>query len=197
MYHSFMEGERIYLRGIEKKDLEGAFFQWANDKEVTRYLFMGAVPNILENLNDWFDAMRKSNEDIVFMVIDRENDREIGFCGFHRILWMHRHAEYRVFLGDKDYWDKAYGREIMKVMFRYGFEILNFNKIWLGVTASHKRAVQSYLKGGMVQEGVLRQEVYRNSVYHDAVRMSMLRDEYYDGFKNKWDKEIPNVFEEK
>ena len=197
MYHPFLEGKNIYLRGIEKKDLEGRFFQWANDKDVTRYLFMGAVPNIMENLEEWFNNIRKSNEDIVMMVIDKASGKEIGFCGLHRILWMHRHAEYRVFIGEKEYWDKGYGREILKVMFRYGFELLNFNKIWLGVTASHKRAVKSYLGSGLVQEGVLRQEIYRNSSYHDAVRMSMLRDEYYSKFKKEWDKEIPNIFEEK
>ncbi|MFH1664878.1 MAG: GNAT family protein [Candidatus Omnitrophota bacterium] len=196
MRHPFVEGNRIYLRGIERKDLEGPFFQWANDKEVTRHLFMGAVPNIMENLEEWFNNIRKCNEDIVFMVVDKLKDKEIGFCGFHRILWMHRHAEYRVFIGEKDYWDKGYGQEIMKLMVRYGFEILNFNKVWLGVTASHKRAVSSYLKSGMVEEGVLRQEIYRNSRYHDAVRMSMLRDEYYARHKKGWDKEIQNVFEE-
>jgi RimJ/RimL family protein N-acetyltransferase len=80
-------------------------------------------------------------------------------------------------------------------MLRYGFELLNFNRIWLGVNASHTIAVDSYMKSGFVKEGLLRQEIYRNSRYYDAVRLSILRDEYYTKYKQEWDQEIPNIFE--
>lgn len=195
MYHPFLEANKVYLRGIEKKDLEGKFFQWANDKEVTHFLFMGSFPNILENLYDWFEQMRRSNEDVVFMIIDKAKDRELGFCGFHQIRWIHRSAEYRIFIGEKEKWGKGIGEEVTKIMLRYGFEILNFNKIWLGVNASHKRAVNLYKKCGFIEEGVLREEIYKNSKYYDAVRMSILRKEYYQNFKKEWDRQIPNIFE--
>jgi RimJ/RimL family protein N-acetyltransferase len=103
MYHPFLEGKRIYLRGLERKDLSGRFFQWANDEEVTRFLFMGVNPNVLENLEEWFDEVRKSEKDIVLMVVDKESDREIGYCGFHEIRWLHRSAEYRVFIGEENF----------------------------------------------------------------------------------------------
>ena len=195
MKHPFIEGLKIYLRGIEKRDLEGRFFQWANDKEVTHYLFMGVFPNILENLEEWFEEIRKSNKDVVFMIIDKNTDQEIGFCGFHEIRWIHRSAEYRAFIGEKEFWGKGYGQEATKLMLRYGFELLNFNRIWLGVNAEHKRAINSYLKCGFTKEGVLRQEIYRNSKYYDVIRMSILREEYYQKYKKEWDKEIFNIFD--
>ncbi len=195
MYHPFLEGKRIYLRGLERNDLSGRFFQWANDEEVTRFLFMGVNPNVLENLEEWFDEVRKSEKDIVLMVVDKESDREIGYCGFHEIRWLHRSAEYRVFIGEENFRGKKYGQEVTKLMLRYGFELLNFNRIWLGVNASHTIAVDSYMKSGFVKEGLLRQEIYRNSRYYDAVRLSILRDEYYTKYKQEWDQEIPNIFE--
>lgn len=195
MYHPFLKGKRICLRGIEKKDLQGNFFQWANDKEVTRHLFMGITPNIQENLEEWFEHIRKSQKDIVLMVIDRHKNKEIGFCGFHEIRQFHGSAEYRIFIGEKDYWGKGYGREANKLMLRYGFELLNFNRIWLGVNATHLKAVNSYLKSGFTKEGILRQEIYKNSKYHDVIRMGILRQEYYKKYKKIWDKEIHNIFE--
>ena len=199
MYHPFLEGDRIYLRGAEKKDLDvkGSLFQWLNDKEVTRYLFMGAIPNKEEGMEAWFEDMRKNNKDILFMIIDKEKDVEIGFCGFHEIRDVHRSAEYRIFVCEKNYWGKGYGVEGTKLMLRYGFELLNLNRVWLGVNADHERAVNSYRKCGFIEEGVLRQEIYRNSKFHDAIRMGILREEYYKKYKKKWDKEIPNVFEDK
>ena len=191
----FLVGNRIYLRGLEKKDLQGRFFQWANDKEVTRFLFMGVFPNVLENLEEWFEEIRKSDKDAVFMIVDKKNNKQIGFSGFYEIHWVHRSAEFRIFIGEKKYWGKGYGQESTKLILRYGFELLNFNRIWLGVNVSHSRAVNSYLKCGFVKEGLLRQEIYRNSQYYDAVRMGILRQEYYEKYKKSWDKEIPNIFE--
>ena len=195
MRHPFLEGKRIYLRGLEKSDLPGRFFQWANDKEVTRFLFMGVFPNVLENLEEWFEEIRKSDKDIVFLIVDKKSDKEIGFCSFNQIRWLHRSAEYRIFIGEKECWDRGYGQETNKIMLRYGFELLNFNKIWLGVSASHTMALNSYIKSGFVKEGILRQEIYRNSRYYDAIRLSILRDEYYGKHKQEWDREIPNIFE--
>lgn len=197
MRHPFLTGNRIYLRGIEKEDLSGRFFEWANDKEVTQFLYMGAFPNNLENLEKMFEDIKKNDTDIAFMIVDKDTDREVGFCGFHRVLWVHKNAEYRIFLGEKDYWGKGYGREATKMMLRYGFELLNLNRVWLGVNSEHKRAVNSYRKCGFVDEGVLRQDIYRNSKYYDNLRMGILREEYYAKFKSEFDKEIPNIFEKK
>jgi len=196
MYHPFIVGNKVYLRGIEKQDLSGPFFQWANDEAVTKYLFMGIKPNILENLVDWFDEIGKSDKEVVMMVVDKKSDKVIGLCGLHEIRWVSRSAEYRVFVGEKEFWGKGYGQEITKLVVRYGFEKLNMNKIWLGVNAEHIGAVKSYEKSGFVNEGVLRQEIYRNSKYYDAVRMSILREEYYNRLKSQWDKEIPNPGEQ-
>lgn len=196
MHHPFIVGNKVYLRGIEKKDLSGHFFQWANDEAVTRFLFMGLKPNILENLEEWFDELRKSDKEIVMMVVDKKSDEIIGFCGLYEIRWVSRSAEYRVFIGENEFRGKGYGQEIAKLVVRYGFEKLNMNKIWLGVNVEHIGAVKSYEKSGFVHEGVLRQEIYRNSRYYDAVRMSILRGEYHKDMKPKWDKEIPNLSEQ-
>jgi len=181
MYHPFIVGKKVYLRGLEKADLKGDYFQWANDSEVNQYMFMGTKPSCLENLEEEYDALRKSNTDIVFMIIDKKTDKAIGCTGLHRIEWIGRSTEYRIFIGDKDFWGKNYGSEVAKLMLQYGFDKLNMNKVWLGVNADNPAAVKSYDKAGFVREGVLRQEIYRNSTYYDAIRMSVLREEYYKG----------------
>lgn len=196
MYHPFIVGNGIYLRGVERADLSGPFFQWANDEATTRYLFMGARPNVAENLEEWFDDVRHSSTEIVFMIVDSETDTPIGFAGLHRIEWISRTAEYRVFIGDADYRGIGLGTQVAKLLVRYGFEKLNLNKVWLGVNAEHSAAIGSYSKAGFAHEGVLRAEIYRNSRYYDAVRMSILRDEYYDGLKAAYDAEIANPCEE-
>lgn len=179
MHHPFIVGKKFYLRALEKSDLAGNMFQWANDSDVTHYMFMGAVPNTMERLEGEYEQLLNSKNDVVLAVIDKKTDIHIGNVGLYAINWISRSAEFRIIIGEKDYWNKSYGTEATKLTVEYAFEKLNLNKVWLGVNAEHKGAIKTYEKAGFVNEGVLRQEIYRNGKYYDAVRMSILRDEYF------------------
>lgn len=175
----FIVGEKIYLRGLEKKDLADNMFNWANDSDVTRYMYTGLKPNNLELLEKEYDQLISSDKDVVMAIVDKQTDEHVGNVGLYSINWLYRSAEYRIIIGEKDFWGKGYGLEAAKLIIEYGFDKLNLNKIWLGVNAENSSAVKSYRNAGFVEEGVLRQEIYRNSKYYDAVRMSILREEYY------------------
>lgn len=179
MNHPFVIGDRVYLRGLEKIDLTGNMSQWANDSDVTYYMFMGATPSTGERLEDEYEPLWKSKIDIVLAVIDKKTDVHIGNVGLYVINWISRAAELRIIIGEKKYWNKGYGTEASQLTVAYGFEKLNLNKIWLGVNQDNKSAVKTYEKAGFIHEGILRQEIYRNGQYYDALRMSILRDEYF------------------
>lgn len=177
MKDPFIIGKKIYLRGVAREDMTN-IARWMNDSEVTHYLFMGDRPVHARLLEEqWEKDVRDPNE-ISVAIVDKKTDRMIGWGGLYRINWISRNAEYRVFLGEKKFWNKGIGAEVASLLVRYGFEKLNLHKVWLGVNTEHKGAFRSYQKAGFVKEGVLRQEIFRNNRYYDAVRMSILRKEY-------------------
>jgi len=173
----FLTGEQVYLRGYERGDLPD-MVEWLNDAEVTRLLFMGLTPSSLETLAAQWEQGRNSQEEVVFAVCDKRTDAFVGTTGLYRIHWVMRTGEFRIFLGDKRFWNRGIGTECTKLMVTFGFEKLNLNKVWLGVNSENAGAVRAYEKAGFVHEGVLRQEQYRNFRYYDAIRMSILRTEY-------------------
>ena len=175
----FMSGERLYVKGLEKEDLQGNMFGWANDSEVTYYMYTGLKPNSIDVLEKEYDQLIHSDKDVVMAIVDKKTSTHIGNVGLYAINWLYRSAEYRILIGEKKYWSKGYGFEAANLIIEYGFSKLNLNKIWLGVNADNQAAVKSYKKSGFVVEGVLRQEIYRNGRYYDAIRMSILRDEFY------------------
>jgi len=177
MKNQFTVGTKVYLRGVEKDDLRN-MVSWINDPEVTCYMIMGDRPTQLDLLiEEWETQIRNRNE-IVFAVCDKKKDVMVGTTGLYSINWISRMAEYRIFIGDKNYWNKGIGTEVAKLLIEYGFKKLNLNKVWLGVNEENKGALRSYEKAGFIKEGVLRQEVFRNNEYYDAVRMSILKKEY-------------------
>lgn len=177
MKAQFLASEQIYLRAYERGDLP-MMVEYLNDPEVTRLLFMGLVPSSVEMLVAQWERDRNSQEEVVFAVCDKRTDAFLGTTGLYRIHWVMRTGEFRIFLGDKRFWNRGIGTECTKLMVSYGFEKLNLNRVWLGVNSENTGAVRAYEKAGFVHEGVLRQEQYRNLRYYDAIRMSVLRSEY-------------------
>jgi len=179
MYHPYLIGEKVYLRGIEKEDLKGDYFQWSNDWEVTKYMFRGERPSRMEILEEYYNSVIRSPNDIELIIVDKKTDKPVGNAGLHSINWIGRAAEYRIMIGDKKSWNRGYGTEVAKLMLFYAFDRLNMNRVWLGVNAELEGGIRSYKKAGFKEEGTLRQEQYRNGRHYDIVRMSVLREEYY------------------
>ena len=62
-------------------------------------------------------------------------------------------------------------------MCRFGFEMMNLNRIELEVHAENARARHVYAKVGFQEEGVRRQAIYRAGRYQDMVVMGLLAGE--------------------
>jgi RimJ/RimL family protein N-acetyltransferase len=113
----------------------------------------------------------------IFFVTDTRTVHFIGSVGFYQIDQIGRTAEYRIFIGDRDYWGQGLGTKVTKAMVHYGFDRLNLHTIWLGVNEEHTAAIAVYANAGFLYEGTLRARIYRNGRYYDAVAMSILRSE--------------------
>ncbi len=167
---------KVYLRGIEKEDFTEGLYKWANDQEVTHYMVTGLKPSIRDSMAELYEKTRNDLSEIVFSIVEKKNNNLIGLVGLYRIDPQVSSAEFRIIIGEKDYWGKGIGTECCTKMIDYAFESLNLNKVWLGVNEENKGALQSYRNVGFSIEGVLKEEVYRNNRYYDLVRMSILRE---------------------
>jgi RimJ/RimL family protein N-acetyltransferase len=177
-------GDRIRLRAINHDDLP-QFVQWLNDPEVIQGL-MVMLPFSLDDEEDWYAGTRKRPQEerpLVIEVLTESGWEMIGNCGLFGIDWRSRIAEFGIVIGAKQYWDKGYGSEALGLMVRHGFDTLNLNRIMLRVFANNPRAIRSYEKCGLVQEGCLRQGHYQNGKYIDVLIMSMLRSDWQEGGK--------------
>ena len=182
----FLEGHLTQLRALDESDLDGPMSEWSNDREVTRMLYRGAFPENRASAQAAMQAVAHNPHEVELAIIDKASGRHIGTSGIHSMNLIAHSCEFRILIGEKDFWNGGYGTEVTQLMVAYGFEVLNMHKVWLGVTADNLGAVRCYEKVGFVKEGVLRDETYRNSRYYDALRMSILRNEY-DQLRGQWD----------
>lgn len=180
--HYFLKSERVGLRAIEKEDIP-SITCWLNDDGVTYFMVYGQKPTNQEQIGGWIQKQHLDPpENTVFLIVDLETQKPIGFVGLYGIHLTTHKAEFRILIGEKDFWGKGYGTEVTELVTFYGFDCLNLNRIYLGFVSENKAAGRTYEQAGYSYEGTYKEDLYRNNRYYDAVRMAILRKDYYEKF---------------
>lgn len=179
---TFLKGSRVYLRSVELATDIPLIASWINDGIVTKFMFYGQLPTTLSQVEKMIVDQISSPANVVFMVCDNATQKPIGFAGLYDMHLTARKAEFRVLIGETDFWGKGYGTEVTQLLTFYGFDRMNMHRMYLGVTSENLGAVKAYEKAGYVREGQLRDDIYRNSKYYDSIKMSLLREEYYEKY---------------
>jgi RimJ/RimL family protein N-acetyltransferase len=174
-----IHGERIRLRAVERDDLP-RFVDWFNDPDVRRGLSLYRPLSQAEEQR-WYEQMlERPPAERTYAIDVREGDEwiHIGSCGFFDVDRRSQHAEMGIVIGNKAYWDKGFGADVMRTLLRHGFETLNLHRIYLRVFETNPRAIHLYEKIGFRHEGRLRQHHYLEGHYVDELMMAILRDEW-------------------
>lgn len=173
-------GNKVRLRALEKEDVNNCV-RWLNDPEVIKFLYMNS-PLSRAAEEKWIEnqlAQPPSNGQ-VFAIEALEGDHwvYIGNTGLDKVEPVNAQSEFGIFIGEKTYWNKGYGKEATLLILKHGFEDLNLNRIYLYVFEDNSRAIAAYKAVGFVQEGLLRKAVYKNGRFNNMLLMSILHSEW-------------------
>jgi RimJ/RimL family protein N-acetyltransferase len=169
-------GEKVSLAPITP-DLGEKWAEWLTDLAVSIPLgdeaYMSLTP----------DGMRKDigntgPRDHVFSIVANEGDLPIGRCLLFNVDHINRSSFLGIFIGDKEYWSKGYGREAITLLLEYAFNLLNLNSVMLGVFSFNERAIQCYKSVGFKEIGRRRQSRLIGGKYYDGVLMDILAEEF-------------------
>ena len=172
-------GEKVSLRAIERTDLE-RYVEWFNDPEVTENL-MRHLPMSMAAEERWFEDLQKQPEESRPLAIEARDGNgwvHIGGAGLHDIDWQARNTELGISIGDKRYWGRGFGTDVIRALLRHAFETLNLHRVFLRVYEHNERALAVYRRVGFKDEGRLRQHSYRHGSYRDMLFMGILRSEW-------------------
>lgn len=174
--NKFLEGNRIYLRPVEKEDSK-ILSEWTNDGGI-RSITGEVYPMTEKGLEEFYEKTQKTEDTIWFVIVDKEKDLVIGETGFLRIFNPWRTADFSIIIGKKEYWGKGIGKEVANLMLEYGFNYLNFHRLAIGVVGLNEIGLKFWESIGFRKEGVQREGYFYNGKYSDFIMMSLLEDEY-------------------
>lgn len=176
-YYKKLVGKKCYLSPISA-DSAQKWTEWDNDLEVA--IPLGSESYSAYTFEKEKDVISECGKkgDHIFDIVKLDDDELIGRCLFFEINHINRRATLGIVIGEKEYWDDGYGQEATKLLLDYGFNLLNFHNIMLGVLAFNKRAISCYEKVGFKEYGRRREVRMIGGVWYDVVFMDMLEDEF-------------------
>lgn len=178
MHNPFIIGEKLYLRGLERPDLEGDYFDWLNDREVTKFLDSGAFPNTVEKMEEYYRNVALSPNNVMLAIIDKESDKHIGNIKLGPINWITGIATLGIMIGNKEFWGKGYGTEAIKLVLDYAFKRLNLHKVTAGIAAIHQASIKAFEEAGFEIEGQLKSQFFLDGKYYDSLYLGITGEDY-------------------
>lgn len=166
--------QRVYLKPIEKEDIDYLLTLWKNP-DIMDFWFSEPYMN-REKFNATFEERQKDPSLRQFIAYVDED--RIGYANLHHINLRHRTAVFAVMVDPKNQ-GKGYAEEVVRRTVDYGFYQLNLNKINLDVVDFNEKAVYIYEKVGFKVEGKQEQQLFIQGDYHTSLSMGILRDRYH------------------
>ena len=174
-------GELVCLTLVEPDTGTKAAVLWQRDTEFHRLLDNDPIRiNSEKKIKEWNEGRIEKGpqpERYPFSVRTLAEDKLIGFFGLDVDL-IHRDAMVGIGIGERDFWSKGYGTDMMNVCLRYAFLELGVQRVSLGLHEYNSRALRSYEKAGFRLEGRTRKDVLREGKRTDTLWMGILREEW-------------------
>lgn len=182
-YFKKLIGDNIYLSPRSAEDAE-TFTEWLNDFETTDYLGRSGTLTTREGERNYLES--NSSPEATFVIVTIKENKMIGTVSLEKINSINRTATLGIFIGDKDYRNKGYGTEAIKLILDYGFNYLNLNNIKLDLMEFNERALKCYEKCGFKEYGRRRKCKFINGKFYDSISMDILSEEFTESYiKNK------------
>lgn len=180
MKNQYAIGKNIYLRAPCAADIEGRWYQWFSDPEVTQYLGDRFWPNTIESQVAFYESIKNSKDRLVLCICLSETDEHIGVCNLSFINWVHRHADVALVIGEKKYRNGAIAVETMSLLLDIAFNRLNLLNLRTSHISTNPYTPLLEKMFGFREVGRFKKLSFFRGEYVDSVFSQLSRDDWAD-----------------
>ena len=171
-----IEGKLIRIREKKVEDIPDEY-AWRVDEELSR---LDATRPLTMSYDDF---LKYSKEEMQFpnfrskrLAVETIEGVHIGNVMYYDLNMRNAETELGIMIGNKEYWGKGYGTDIVKTLLKHLFEDLKLERVYLHTLAWNYRAQSSFSKSGFREIRAVRRggqdfllmEVNRNSWEEEA-----------------------------
>lgn len=159
--------EDVLLRLFEINDIKKKV-EWINCPNNNKYLHYD-LPLTEEGTLKWFKNRSDNRLDCVI----EYNNLPVGIIGLLNIDMHNKKAEYYITIGETKLKKCGIATKATKALLKYGFQVLELNKIYLNVDEDNIAARNLYEKCGFVCEGTFKKDLLVNKVWINRMRYAV------------------------
>jgi RimJ/RimL family protein N-acetyltransferase len=174
----FLKGDRVHLRALEERDVDGPYLGWLNDEVACAGNSHHVFPYGRSKALDYVRFAATTERDVVLAIALNDTREHIGNIALSAIHPLYRIAQLTILIGDRRQWSKGYGLEAGRLLLNHGFRALNLARIECGTFATNAGMLRLAEALGMRREGVRRRAAWKDGDYVDVVEFGILREEF-------------------
>jgi RimJ/RimL family protein N-acetyltransferase len=176
-------GKLICLRGIEPSDAE-TFFRWNQDGERARLMDFLWPPTSRAQVEAWAQdqSLRKLEGGAYHWLIENKDGVPVGSISTHDCNPRNGTFSYGIDI-DPAHRRQGYASEAIRMVCRYYFEELRYQKVTIPVHADNPASIELHEALGFQREGVHRRMIHTQGGYVDELWYGLTREEFLSGEK--------------
>lgn len=167
---TFLDGDRIDLRTLERDDLE-LLQRSRNDPAIREWLTF-TTPSTKDDVEEFYENVIVDGDDVNLLVC--VDDEPVGAVVLFDVS---RHAAELAAWLLPEYQGEGYGREATELLVGHGFEGLGLHRIRAKALRDNDPSRATLESLGFSEVGVARDAVFQRGCYRDMVRYDLLADE--------------------
>ncbi|WP_118976128.1 GNAT family N-acetyltransferase [Taibaiella koreensis] len=173
-----IETARLLLRKSTIADYR-ELYEHRSPAEAMTYLGFDTEVQYLEDKAKYNGGLTTFRTDFVyFHLIEKASGLIIGDCGFHTWYILHARAEIGYGIRREEDKNKGYMKEAILPVVRYGFEVMDLNRIEAFIAPDNVPSQKLVASLGFKPEGLLRGHYRKNGVIEDSRVFGLLREEF-------------------
>jgi len=180
--HILIAGKNIILREKTIEDAKNDY-TWESDPELARLDATSPVScSLARYCSDFAEELRNPYSASCRFAIDTLDGKHIGNCAYYNISERNGETELGIMIGDREYWNKGYGVDVITVLLDHIFNNTRLKRVYLKTLADNYRAQTCFRKSGF------RPYVRHMRDGHDFLFMEIFRKDWMAAQKTPQDK---------
>ena len=173
---NIIRSKNLFFRTLSAKDASIEYVDWLNDRRINKYLEVRHYHHTMESVQSFIDSKNKSDSEFLYGIFFQKNKKHIGNVKIGNINHFYKTGEISLFIGDRDFWGKGLGEEIIRAITNHGFSEIGLKKIEAGCYESNIASLKSFLSSGYEREGILKSHVTSQGRREGLIRLGILHD---------------------
>jgi len=181
-----LENDIVRLNPLRYQDIDNLLHFSEQQPELWKYSLQPA--NGYENLKTYIDfalSGRKEETSYPFIVFDKRSQKIAGSTRFYDFQKNHNTVQLGYTWYGKEFQGTGLNKQCKLLMLEFAFENLGLDRVEFRADATNEKSIAAMKSIGCTVEGILRSNCAALNGRRDSIVLSILKDEWFGGVKEK------------